>query len=308
MNAVDSWTSDIWNKINGQPAQNGQAAQAGLLETVMGKIRIAQQAFPTTVQGDDKPIPADTIDLKTGVPSVGQTKPVVTISKSFQLADMHVKDLPQLTMAMNQVTLAGQSLALVEDTLFFQGEHALDLPTEVRVSKASDLQGGLLGLALQHHRPIIVEPSGGHHGRYGSATYAAVTKGISVFGRHQQGQPYALILDPATFADANLPLQDNSLITPACAIQALVGDGGQFLMSPGLPANTGLLASLGGQTTMLYIGTGPTVEFTQLDRNGIYYFFTACESIQFTNIDARSLLKLEFRGGGIEATTLVASK
>jgi uncharacterized linocin/CFP29 family protein len=299
MNAMDSWTNDIWNKINGTPTQNGQAAQAGLLETVMGKIRIAQQAFPTTVQGDDKPVPADTIDLKTSVPSVGQTKPVVKISKSFQLAEMHVKD-PQLTMAMNQVTLAGQSLALVEDTLFFQGQDAVDLPKDVHVSNASDLQEGLLGLALQHHQPIIVEPLGGHKGRYGSATYAAVTRGISMFGKNLQGPPYALILDPATFADANLPLQDNSLITPASAIQALVGDAGQFLMSPGLPANTGLLASLGGQT-MLYIGTGPSVEFTQLDRNGIYYFFTACESIQFTNIEPRALLKLEFRPGAGDA-------
>ena len=105
MNAVDNWSTDVWKQINGVLPQNGQPAQPGMLKSVMGKIRIAQQVFGATVRGNDNPIPADTIDLKTGIPSAGLTKPVVTITKGFQLQDIHVKD-PVLTMAMNQVTLA----------------------------------------------------------------------------------------------------------------------------------------------------------------------------------------------------------
>jgi len=63
-------------------------------------------------------------------------------------------------------------------------------------------------------------------------------------------------------------------------------------MSPGLPEKTGLLVSLGGKTTTLYIGTGPLVEYDAYD--GSTYSFTARESIQFLNTDSRSLIKLKF--------------
>jgi uncharacterized linocin/CFP29 family protein len=290
MSNADIWSPQIWAKINGQP---GQPPQPGALKTAMGLIRVAQQIFPTTVRGTDKAIPADTIDLKTGIASVGATKQVAIITKSFQLAAMHVED-PELTMAMNQVMLAAQSLALAEDALFFQGAAAQSALSDVKVEGASFLESGLLGKALEFNAAIPVLPSSsqGNDGFvYGSATYKAVVKGISVFGG-VQGRPFALILDPATFADANIPLQDSSIVTPASAIRALIDDG-HFTMSPSLPPNTGLLVSLGGNTTQLYIGTEPVVEF-DISRQGIY-LFTARQSIQFHNIDARSLIKLEFK-------------
>jgi hypothetical protein len=292
MNAVDSWSVDVWKQINGQPAQNGQPMQPGQLKTVMGKIRVAQQVFGATVRGNDNPIPADTIDLKTGIPSAGLTKPVVTMTKTFQLQDIHIKD-PTLTMVMNQVTLAGQDLGLIEETLFYQGQKAR-IPASIKVSNVADLGDGLLGKAIEINAAIpVAPPNPKNPGVYGTATYAAVTKGISVFTASLQGPPYALLLDPTTYADAHLPLQDSAIITPASAIQSLVGDGG-FAMAAGLPPSTGLLVSLAGATTKLYVGTEPIVEFRLADKDGIYYF-TARQSIQFVNIDARSLIKLEFK-------------
>jgi hypothetical protein len=68
------------------------------------------------------------------------------------------------------------------------------------------------------------------------------------------------------------------------------------VMSPGLPSNTGLLVSLGGAATTLYIGTGPAVQFIVQDsRNSNDYHFTAAESIQVNNIDPRCLILLEFQ-------------
>jgi uncharacterized linocin/CFP29 family protein len=195
---------------------------------------------------------------------------------------------------MNQVMLAAQSLALAEDALFFQGVDAVSGLHDVTVTVPDSLGTGLLGKAVEVNKVITVAPS--NSGRkevfvYGSATYAAVTKGISIFAG-VQGRPFALILDPVTFADANIPLQDSSIMTPASAIKALIDDG-HFTMSPSLPPNTGLLVSLGGETTKLYIGTDPIVEF-DFPEKGIYHFI-AKESIQFHNIDARSLIKLEFQ-------------
>jgi hypothetical protein len=53
-----------------------------------------------------------------------------------------------------------------------------------------------------------------------------------------------------------------------------------------------LLASLGGKTTTLYIGTGPLVEYNAYD--GSVYSFTGRESIQFLTTDSRSLIRLKF--------------
>ena len=308
---IDSWPQSLWNQINGTPASGSTAMQPGLLLNNMGAIRIAQKVFPTTVQGVDTPVPADTVDLKTGIPSVGVTRPVVSIAKQFQLADLHVNPnaSPGLPMVANQVSLAAQTLALMEDALFFQGKNA-KVPAGVTVTTAADLQDGLLGVAETHHK-IQVHP--GDDGGYGTATYDAVLKGISQFSTNSQAIPFALILDPATYADANMPL-DDTLVAPATSIQALVQGG--FYMSPGLPPRTGLLAALGGAnispaggatanattaaatsltagaTTSLTVGTAPLVEYTNSD--GKYYYFTARESIQFYNIDARALIALEF--------------
>jgi Encapsulating protein for peroxidase len=283
------WPPNVWTQFNGSPTDK---TQPGLLKTTMGPMQVAQHVFPTTVTGNDNSIPADTIDLKTGVPSTGTTRAFATIRKPFTLFPVHIAD-PALTMASNQVTLAGQALALIEDTLFFQGNDArlpagggkgVNLPD----GDQAKLDGGLLGIAAKN-KVISVPP--GKKKAYGLATYSAVVDGIAQFTTDQQGPPYALILSPDTFADASLPLEDEALVTPSSAIQALLASG-PFVMSPGLPARTGLLASLGGKTTTLYIGTGPLVEYNSYD--GSVYSFTGRESIQFLNIDSRSLIKLKF--------------
>jgi uncharacterized linocin/CFP29 family protein len=289
MNTNDYWTTEVWTKFNGVA---GDKTQPGLLKTIMAPMRIAQQIFPTIVQGNDNPIPADIVDLKTGIPSSGSTKGLATILKSFSLLKAHIDD-PKLTMAMNQVMLAAQALALVEDALYFQGRHATP-PQGVSLQQDDQhkLEDGLLGIAKKN-KTIQVHPSKEKAGVgiYGSAIYAAVVEGIAFFSANAQGKPFALILEPDMYADANVPLENSSIITPASAIQALVEPGG-FVMSPGLPPKTGLLVSLGGQTTTLYVGTEPVIE-SNTYTNGVYTL-DARESIQFHNIDPRSLIKLEF--------------
>jgi uncharacterized linocin/CFP29 family protein len=292
MSNGDFWSTNIWAQFNGSPTDK---TQPGLLKTTMGPMQVAQHVFNVIVTGNDNSIPADTIDLKTGIPTTGATRSFATLLKPFTLFPVHVND-PALTMASNQVTLAAQALALVEDTLFFQGSDA-KLPERggksVRLAAGDQekLDCGLLGIATENR---VISVHSGKREIYGLATYSAVVTGIAHFTNDQQGPPYALVLSPDTFADANFPLEAEALVTPFSAIQTLLASG-PFLMSPGLPAKTGLLASLGGQTTTLYVGTGPLVEYNAYERS--VYSFTARESIQFLNIDARSLIKLAFLEG-----------
>jgi hypothetical protein len=289
MSNGDFWSTNVWAQFNGSPTDK---TQPGLLKTTMGPMQVAQHVFPTNVTGNDNSIPADTIDLKTGNPTTGATRSFATLRKPFALFPVHVAD-PALTMASNQVTLAGQALALAEDSLFFQGK---DAPLAQGGAKGvtlnpgdqAKLDTGLIGIATSNK---VISVSLGKKKTYGLATYSAVVEGIAQFTSDQQGPPYALIVSPEIFADANFPLEDEALVTPASAIQAILASG-PFVMSPGLPNKTGLLASLGGKTTTLYVGTGPLVEYNAYD--GSVYSFTARESIQFLNIDARSLIRLKF--------------
>jgi len=247
--------------------------------------------FPTTITGNDNSIPADTVDLKTGNPSTGITRAFATLRKPFTLFPVHVTD-PALTMATNQATLASQALALVEEGLFYGGTD-FSLPgggqgVNLPPGDQAKLEHGLLGIAAKN-KVIPVHP--GKKKTYGLATFSAVVQGIAQFTTDQQGPQYGLILSPDVFADANLPLEDEALVTPYSAILAILASG-PFLMSPGLPPRTGLLASLGGKATTLYIGTGPLLEYNSYD--GSVYSFTGRESIQFLNIDSRSLIKLKF--------------
>ncbi len=309
MSNSELWNPEIWKRINGAPAQNGQPpqygamregmamasngqpAEPGLLKQQMGKIRIAQRIFETTVRGKDASIPADTVDFETRTASEGATKAMVTITQQFILASTHTED-PDLTMAMDQVRLTAQSLALAEDALLFRGEKAVPDLKDVKVTNARALGEGLLGLAPQ---TIEVRPptrTDNQLSVFGLATQAAVVKGIALFAG-VQAEPFALVLSPAIYADVNTPpFADIPSVAPEVAIMKLLRSGGCIEMSSSLPADEGLLIALGGATTQLYIGTEPRINL-DLEQDG-KYFFTAKQSFQFHSVDPRSLIKFKF--------------
>lgn len=298
MNGNNPWNSDVWKDINGEP---GNSNKPGLLKQAMQPMRIAQYIFRTEVQNNDYPIPADIIDFDTGIPTSGNTRPLATILKSFRLRTGNVPEggASLSAIAKDQVRLAAQTLALVEDMLFFQGKKA-SLPSEVTLqgNDIDKLDYGLLGIAESRKQIIQVFPktNGNEYSKYGTETFNAVVKGISLFARNLQGPPYALILEPAIFGDAGNSLSQDAIITPAKAIREIIEnshDKGHFLMSSGMPEKTGLLVSLGGGGTTLYVGTEPVIEPNSY--NDGFWFFTARESIQFHNVDPRSLIKLEFK-------------
>ena len=123
-------------------------------------------------------------------------------------------------------------------------------------------------------------------------TFIEVLNGIANFTQNMQGPPYGLILAPGIFADVNRPLETAVTVTPASVIQPVLASG-PLVMSAGMRPQTGLLVSLGGKTTTLYVGTAPLVEYNTY--NNSIYSFTARESIQFFNFDKRSLIYLHFQ-------------
>jgi hypothetical protein len=88
------WTDEVWDQINGK---SGDPNELGLLKKTMGPMQVARMIFPTVMQGNEKPIEVDTIDLQSGIPTTGKTKTFAAIEKSYTLRKMHIQDEGTLT-------------------------------------------------------------------------------------------------------------------------------------------------------------------------------------------------------------------
>lgn len=281
------------------PAGNGAASVSvpGLVKKSMGCLTVLQHVFHTVYAGNECPVPSDMYDHETGYLTTGHTRSFATLRKPFKLAPMHVDTCidPNLTVATSQVIVASQALAMVEDMLFLQGRdaqipetglHCVDLPP----GNKEKLQRGLLGIA-ESHKTIRVHPQKKNSKSYGLETYNAVMEGVMHFAKNLHGHPHALILSADIWADIHLPLEGQGIVTTQFMIHPLLSTG-PLVLSAGMPPRTGLLASLGGRTTTLYIGAQPQLEFNGYE-NSLHHF-SVRESIQFVNTDPHSLILLKF--------------
>lgn len=276
------WDSQTWNEI----------ARA-VLEDV-GRVRVAQKVFPSELRLNQDTVQADSL---TSVPAPpheaspimireGVTLPFLEIYAKFALTPSQISNEVQLRSAYTLAQLTSRKLALAEDLLLFQGSGAT-LPSGVVVSNLRPEWNGLLNLDGMLD-PIVVEqtPSGG----YGENTFRAVSEGISALIAAGHPGPYALILETRVFADTYAPLA-NTLIATSDRIGPLVD--GRFFGTGTLPPATGLLVSLGGSPTTIFIGRDADVVYNNMDPFGNHRF-RMFERIQVVNREPTALLKLTF--------------
>src|SRR4029077_14052331 len=191
--------------------------------------------------------------------------------------------------------LAANKIAAKEDSLLFHGNAvsaaaltkaavAAKQPTPthlVKIENADSLDKGLLGCAHLHV---------GTQGMRGKPEelVGIVVEGIGKLSTSAHAGPYALFLSSQKFAEASTPLTGTT-VTPADRINPLSTGG--FYGTGCLPDADGLLASLGGELTTIYIGIDATTAFTQTEPNGTYRF-RVFERIQFVARDPSVLLRL----------------
>jgi uncharacterized linocin/CFP29 family protein len=271
------WDDAIWQEID----------KAVMAE--VGRIRVAQKVFPGIAMPNASYVPADIFDAKTMSIAEGQTKPFIEISVEFPLTQTQVDNESTLMTGRTLARLATKSVALAEDLLFFRCAD-VKLPPEVKVVNRNSTNGGLLGAAKK--KVIEVQPIDPKKpGVYGEQTFKAVSKGISDLTVDAQPGPYALILESAIYADTYAPLP-TTLVTTADRIIPLVTGG--FYSTGTLPPSTGLLVSLGGDPTTVYIGQDAITAFTQEDQDGNSRF-RVFERVQIIARDARAFVRLDFK-------------
>jgi uncharacterized linocin/CFP29 family protein len=303
-----SYDDPLWKEIN----------DAVLKE--MGKVRIAQMVFPSTVlSGDptqvindeiefsDFPIPTrgntepDNLTLNRPPLTIpeGRTKGFEEIYRGFALSGAQVSRERETKTAMTLARMVAKEVALAEDIIIFQGKDGA-LPTDVEVDRNLEVagdKGGLLGAAMHAIEvPRLPKASGKSSPVYGGNTFKAVAEGIAHLTAVGQARPYALILPSGVYADTYAPIGD-SLVTTADRIKPMMEGG--FYGTATLPDSSddqdgkGLLAALGGEPTSVYIGREAQAEFLQQEKSK--YLFRVVERVQFVARDPRALVRLEFK-------------
>jgi uncharacterized linocin/CFP29 family protein len=270
-----TWTLEVWQEID----------KAVLAE--VGRIRVAQKVFHGAQSDNGQHVPSDVFHPDTMTIDDGLTKPFIEISIEFALTQGQVDDETMLRTARTLARIGAKSLALAEDLLFFQGAQA-KLPDHVTAANRGSADGLL---NAKGNDPIPVDSlDKAKPGIYGENTFAAVTQGISALTKNAQPGPYALILETSLYADTYRPV-GGTLTTTADRLIPLL-DGG-FYGTGTVPASTGLLVSLGGEPTTLYVGQDAITGYPEL-RDGNTHL-RVFERVQLVARDPRAFIKLAFK-------------
>ena len=270
------WSEPVWREID----------DAVLKE--VGRIRVAQKVFPSSQSSNGQYVPADEFDPKAMTIAEGRTKPFIEISVDFRLTQGQVDNEATLQTGKTLSRLASKSAALAEDKLFFQGNQA-NLDPNVKVVNKDSVGPGLLNVKNIKSQNVVAQ--GQNPKVYGRNTFKEVVKGMSDLTDDGQPGPYALILHSAIYADTYAPVQ-NGLATTADRLIPLLSGG--FYGTGTLPASKGLLVSLGGEPTSLYVGRDAITAYTQEDGDGNSRF-RVFERVQLIARDPRAFVKLNFQ-------------
>jgi uncharacterized linocin/CFP29 family protein len=274
------WTTDIWSDID----------KAMIAD--VGQVRLLQKVFPTVSADGAAQVPADLINFGNMTMAEGARAVIVEISMEFSLTQSQVDDEAALHSGRTLARLVAKSVALAADQLAFQGQSA-SIPKLIAVKNNAAMGRGLLALAanaIQVNR---------QDQQYPQIMVQKVAQGISTLVNAGQPGPYALLLETSAYADIHSTLA-NTLVMPSEPIAAMVTSGiypsgALFVPKNGkggaLPA--GLLVSLSGEPTVVYVGNDPTIAYTQTDTGGVSRF-RVFERFQVVCRDPSSLVRFEF--------------
>lgn len=223
------------------------------------------------------------------------TVPLVETWVEFALTPQQVEREMELMSACTLAIRATNYLSQAQDLLLFQGNAAFDSDPLFRLNQVKRRSGppgsGLFNAPSAEDQTIEVRPPRSGATRFAEATFEAVADAYARLQDRGHYGPYALVLHTVPHADTYAPLP-TTLITPADRIMPLVACG--FFSTGTLPALSGLLLSLGGNSMDLVVGKDATTAFMQEDPDGKYRF-RVYERFALRLKDPSAIVKLVFR-------------
>jgi uncharacterized linocin/CFP29 family protein len=274
------WNDQIWGEIDKAVREE------------MGRIRVAQKVFPSTVVNNVLPV-STSIAVPPG-PVNDVFQPLFEISRHFVLTQAQVDGEENARLASSFARSVASQIAAAEDTLLFHGAGAI--PPGIAVTNAPAVPPGFVAEAAAFGA-VGVPGSAAWPGVLGDIL-RGIAIGIAALNGRAQPGPYALFLSPGRYAQTFAPAPPALLQSPGDRIYNVVTGGFYMVNSLGVlplaaPNNIGILVSLGGEPAKIILGTDATTAFTYTNVFGNYRF-RVFERIQMVVRDGRAFQTLTF--------------
>ena len=297
------WNEHIWSEIDGAVREE------------LGRIRVAQKVFASTVLDSMAPVAANRVvpfgALAAALPPVPGPDiflPFFEISSEFVLSAAQVDGEEKMHLAASQARLRAAAIASAEDTILFLGPAQIAAlnPLGINVTNIPPLNmppdyasipPGFVAEAANNVTPVpnsTAQPAPGapparQPPNLGNIL-AGVASGIATLSARSQPGPYALFLPPLRYGQTFEP-PGGQLYSPGDQINH-VATGGIYMVNS-LPPNIGILVSTGGSPIKIFLGSDAKTAFAHTDFMG-YYHFRVFERIQMVVQDGRAFQTLRF--------------
>ena len=290
------WNDHIWSEIDKAVREE------------VGRVRVAQKVFPSTVVNNVLPVSANRVVPFTPVaprpvklpvapePGIDQFRPFFEISREFVLSQAQVDGEENVHLAPSLARLAASAIANVEDTVLFLGPDSIDRLAGVIVTNRPAVPPGFVAEATNFPATNVEKEP-----RPLGDILKAVAEGMAALNVDAQPGPYALFLSPNRYAQTFAP-PEGLLWSPGDQISHVV-TGGFYMVNSlaAVPApnprepnrDIGILVSLGGEPAKIILGTEAMTAFTHVGPQGNYHF-RVFERIQMVVRDGRAFQTLQF--------------
>ncbi len=297
------WNQQIWSDID------------KAVQEEVGRIRVAQKVFPSTVVNNVLPVSTNRVvpfgflaapPPSPPTPGDDQFQPLFEISTEFVLTQAQVDAEENVHLASSLARVAASTIADAEDAVLFLGPGFVPpiiALTGVTVTNQAGVPPGFVAEAGNYPPTTLVPPVVGPPPGYDILT--AVAAGMAALNGRDQPGPYALFLSPNRYAQTFAQPAQGLLLTPGDQLSHVVTGGfymvnrlavtyvGLAFLVPPPFDDIGILVSLGGEPTKIILGTDATTAFTFTDAQGNYHF-RVFERIQMVVRDGRAFQILQF--------------
>src|SRR5258708_4686989 len=277
------WNQQIWSDID------------KAVQEEVGRIRVAQKVFPSTVVNNVLPVSTKRIvpvgSLNPG-PTPDEFQPFVEISTDFQLTQAEVDGEEDVHLATSFARSAASLIADAEDTILFFGKTQIAYVLGKGVTVTNQPTALPPGFVAEANNYAFISVVGSTLNKVGDIL-AAVALGMAKLNSRAQPGPYALFLSPDRYAQAYEPAS-GLLLAPGDQLNHVLTGGFYMVDSLALvpfPSEIGILVSLGGEPTKIILGSDAMTAFTYIDEQGDYHF-RVFERIQLVVRDGRAFQTL----------------
>jgi uncharacterized linocin/CFP29 family protein len=273
------WDAATWAEIDEAVAEEvrrvGVVRRAFRTELVMA----ADGTAPSWISGAEVKSAGATATKPMYIPE-GDARAFAELSVGFRLTGAQVENESSLHTGKTLARMAAKQLAREEDKLVLMGPGDTDGVATYRQKTGGE----------QSQVKTNVDPAPTN----GETTLAAhllkkLMDVIASLTRDGWPEPYSIILGPNLYVGASSQIVTGSTETPEGRLRSRAK---HILVSDALQEDSGVVASLAGDPTTLYVAREPATAFvseTFDDDDGVYYNFRVFERVQWALRDPMSI-------------------